>query len=55
MNPLDYVKMIRNGAQEVLDGTHNILVFAKSAEIAAQEIQRILNETKSQAVISKDE
>lgn len=47
MNPLDYVKMIRNGAQEVLDGTLDLRVFLKSCEMATLEAQRVLNETKT--------
>ena len=46
MNPRikSYVEMIRNGAQEALDGTLDVRVFAKSAEMAAQEVSRLLNE-----------
>lgn len=41
-----YIEMIRNGAQEALDGTLPIAVFAKSAEMACMAIQQLLNETK---------
>jgi hypothetical protein len=46
MNPRvkAYIEMILGGAQEALDGTLPIAVFAKSAECAACEIMRLLNE-----------
>lgn len=41
----EYVQMIRNGAQEALDGTLDLRVFLKSCEMATLESFRLLNET----------
>lgn len=44
----EYVQMIRNGAQEALDGTLDLRVFLKSCEMATLESFRLLNETIQQ-------
>lgn len=52
-HPLDYVRMIQNGTDEVLAGTLDLRVFAVSAEMAAREICRLLNEAQNDKSKSK--